>query len=1257
MAKSKAGCFCPKLPKRKAYMRNYTRLTRFAGTWTASLLWLTCLLPSILLGQARWTQLSNLPVGFPLDRDESAQLEVVGSDFILGEMKTPQYYPYEAVFNLVRLSLDDEAHSQKSYHDTSSYFGWDLVLEDFLVTPNGKLSFGGMRQNNVATIGELTYPDWDTLENARTGNDVTELLQAEVDRYGGNYLWLYVNNSEMEGDPAPGEIKTLWVTYKTTLGTYSADVRENTQLEIPSGDHTKIGDESSLTGIEILSGLYGTEEEAEFSTDRFDDRISGYYPSLYDLAVTHLAQNGGRYIAAIGTPTQGDNYYGSSNYGGLFYSNDAQYWMPVQLPLNIQINDLSHLNGVFVACGSFSEDPYNYYPYADSGDGVVMFSEDGINWTIQLISVGGYLNAVVWDGSNWIAVGEGGIIWKWQGYFWNEVSSPTTENIQCVSYANNQLVIGTELGDVYSSSDQVSWAHQARLGSDLINLVVNDTHLAALSRNGVWVSEFSIPGSADVITHPEGAYIIPGEQVTLQIEAVGNETLTFQWYEGASGDTNTPIVGATTSEFTTPALQATTSYWARASNALGSDDSFAAILRLQTWPEITDQPDNAEVEIGRSHTVRVSATGENLAYQWFYGISGDTTLPVHGATGNSFSVRPGSTVNSNYWVRVSNDIGSLDSSTARISGLLIPPRIRTQPVDKAVYAGTYSSISISTEGYGLTYQWYNGQSGDTSELLTQSTSSSFSLSQKVPGVYEYWVRVSNAAGYVDSRTIKYEVLPLEAPVISKSPLSVSAYVGASVSLSVTSHGNGRSYQWYAGESGDISLPLTATGSSFSPSTLFAGRTPYWVRVSNTAGYADSGTAYVAVLATDFTSVEKQPLDFSAYRGSGTSYSNLLIEMKNPEDVVSYQWYQGTSGDTSAPISGAEQASYSPDLSVVGNFSYWTRITTTTGIVDSRTALATILPAQLRITEQPDDLYEYDNQGTYRAIAVRATGESLSYQWYEGVSGDTSLPLLDKTSSALYSPFEEVGERKYWVRVSSGSESVDSRTVTYGVIDTAPSITRQPDDVKITTAASSRIYVSLYYSASKYSFQWYEGESGDTSSPLIGADEYDLDISPKPMGIYRYWVRVSEADDSVDSQTAVVTVQPSDYLDWATHFGVESDASGESSSGDGMSNLLKYAMGLNPTERGAGSLTPHEIKEIGGQSYLTFQFRLRSSLSDVSVYVEATNDLSDSLSWETTPVDMGPNVDNGDGTVTYTYRTRDPVDDGSRFLRLVIEETP
>jgi len=58
-----------------------------------------------------------------------------------------------------------------------------------------------------------------------------------------------------------------------------------------------------------------------------------------------------------------------------------------------------------------------------------------------------------------------------------------------------------------------------------------------------------------------------------------------------------------------------------------------------------------------------------------------------------------------------------------------------------------------------------------------------------------------------------------------------------------------------------------------------------------------------------------------------------------------------------------------------------------------------------------------------------------------------------------------------------------------------------------------------------------------------------------------------------------------------------------------------------------------------------------------VYVEATNDLSDSLSWETTPVDMGPNVDNGDGTVTYTYRTRDPVDDGSRFLRLVIEETP
>lgn len=201
-----------------------------------------------------------------------------------------------------------------------------------------------------------------------------------------------------------------------------------------------------------------------------------------------------------------------------------------------------------------------------------------------------------------------------------------------------------------------------------------------------------------------------------------------------------------------------------------------------------------------------------------------------------------------------------------------------------------------------------------------------------------------------------------------------------------------------------------------------------------------------------------------------------------------------------------------------------------------------------------------------------------------------------------------------MRVSSDAGFLDSRTVTYTILDSAPYISRQPEDVEMTTDSNSRIYVSMSGSSSDFTYQWYQGNSGDISSPVLDATDYDLDIQQPAMGVYHYWVRVFDANGHVDSEVATVTVQPSDYLTWATHFGIEGDASSDSSSGDGMSNLLKYATGLNPTEAYAGSVIFGKVLSIGNQDYFTFEFPLRSNLSDVAVYVEATSDLSDPSSW-------------------------------------------
>jgi hypothetical protein len=65
-----------------------------------------------------------------------------------------------------------------------------------------------------------------------------------------------------------------------------------------------------------------------------------------------------------------------------------------------------------------------------------------------------------------------------------------------------------------------------------------------------------------------------GESVPLEGKAAGTAPFAYQWYSGVSGNTASPVVGATTEKWSAPALLSPVAfYWLRISNLLGSDDS------------------------------------------------------------------------------------------------------------------------------------------------------------------------------------------------------------------------------------------------------------------------------------------------------------------------------------------------------------------------------------------------------------------------------------------------------------------------------------------------------------------------------------------------------------------------------------------------------------------------------------------------------------------------------------------------------------
>ncbi len=90
-----------------------------------------------------------------------------------------------------------------------------------------------------------------------------------------------------------------------------------------------------------------------------------------------------------------------------------------------------------------------------------------------------------------------------------------------------------------------------------------------------------------ITTQPASQTIDSGGRVTLSVVATDIAPLTYQWFQGQSGDTSAPIIGATDNAFTTPALTTATNYWVLVRNLAGTVDSNTATVSVIQPPTCT----------------------------------------------------------------------------------------------------------------------------------------------------------------------------------------------------------------------------------------------------------------------------------------------------------------------------------------------------------------------------------------------------------------------------------------------------------------------------------------------------------------------------------------------------------------------------------------------------------------------------------------------------------------------------------------------
>ncbi len=81
-------------------------------------------------------------------------------------------------------------------------------------------------------------------------------------------------------------------------------------------------------------------------------------------------------------------------------------------------------------------------------------------------------------------------------------------------------------------------------------------------------------------------------------------------------------------------------------------------------PQATDTA--STITAGQSDTVYIAPAGAGATYQWYQGLSGDTSKPLSGATNNSFTTPP-LTATTSYWVAVTQNGSTVDSTTVTVN--------------------------------------------------------------------------------------------------------------------------------------------------------------------------------------------------------------------------------------------------------------------------------------------------------------------------------------------------------------------------------------------------------------------------------------------------------------------------------------------------------------------------------------------------------------------------------------------------------------
>jgi hypothetical protein len=339
----------------------------------------------------------------------------------------------------------------------------------------------------------------------------------------------------------------------------------------------------------------------------------------------------------------------------------------------------------------------------------------------------------------------------------------------------------------------------------------------------------------------------------LSVTASGGSGFTYAWFQGSPVGAGTQV--GTGNPFTTGVISTQTSFWVRVTNSCdnqGNSRNVVTVGPTQCNPlVIINQPQNQSVLAGGTVQLTVGFIGTTPAtVLWYRGTPPDTSDLV----GSQQTVTsPVINTNTTFYAKITNACSTVTSNVMAVTATQTcnAPAINgASATPSAAPPGTPVTLAVDATGSSLTYQWFRGASGDTSNPITGATSSTFTETPPAAGTFLYWVKVSSGCGAApaNSNTVTVSITSQCVPPTIVQPSSVEILYGEKATLTVTPLAGSEPlhYSWFQGAKFDTSHPVGTNSPTFVTPSALTQDTQFFVNVSNDCGNINSETITVKV---------------------------------------------------------------------------------------------------------------------------------------------------------------------------------------------------------------------------------------------------------------------------------------------------------------------------------------------------------------------------------------------------------------------------